>query len=248
MTDRNDRLTMTCGEFEPLVQDYLEHDLDRATRDRMDAHRLGCAACDALVRDLLEIVTRAAQLDAVELAPARDLWAGVASRIQAEVVPIPTPVNGVPAARSAARPAARPAAWRGLAAAAVLVAVTATVTWTVATRTAPTTLAAASDTGFAAAMDLTRNVRLAGSPTLDQTYDREIAALRQLVAERRSELDSATVAALDKNLAIIDQAIAACKAALAQSPQSSFLLGRLTDAYDSKLRVLRAVAGVPLRG
>lgn len=254
-TTSDTRMPMTCGEFEPLVQDYLENDVGLQTRERMDAHRLGCAACDALVTGLIDITARAAKLD--DLQPARDLWAGIESRIEAEVVPIPTPVNGVPAAAPVAETAATPvrrqlpAAWKALLAASLLVAATATITWRMATRMATpadTQVATAPDTGFALAMDGTRNVRLGTGPTLDQTYDQEIAGLRKIVDERLPELDSVTVVTLQKNLKIIDDAIAACKAALSESPSSAFLLDQLTDAYDSKLRVLRAVAGVPQRG
>lgn len=251
---------MTCAELQAHLQDLLEGDLGQATLDRMNLHRLECAACDALVRDLLEIPVQAAKLP--DLEPARDLWEGIESRIGAEVVEFPVAPMAEPGAvvespaafvapvsPLAAAPLRRqlPAAWKSLLAASVLVAATAAITWTVSTRTAPQ-LATAADTGFALAMDGTRNVRLASGQTLDQTYDREIAALRKIVDERRPDLDSATVNALQKNIAIIDQAIAACKAALAQSPSSSFLIDRLTDAYDSKLRVLRAVAGIPQRG
>jgi hypothetical protein len=262
MTDET-RMLMTCDEFAPLVQDYLEHDVDWRTRERMDAHRLNCRTCDKLVDDLLEIAENASHLG--DLAPSRDLWAGIESRIETEVVVFPTPVDGVPAATVsavvespaafvapvsplAATPTRRVAPWKMLAAASALIAVTATVTWQVAVRAPDASLAQQPDTGFAAAMANTRNTRLASSPTLDQTYDGEIAQLRKIVDERRADLDSATVAVLEKNLAIIDQAIAESKAALAQNPSSAFLLERLTDAYDSKLRVLRAVAAIPQRG
>ncbi|MEA3247497.1 MAG: hypothetical protein U9Q74_15195 [Gemmatimonadota bacterium] len=272
---------MTCAEYEAHLQDWLEHDADASTRHRMDAHRARCAACAALTREIQDVT--AAAKDLPDLTPSRDLWAGIEGRIEAEVVPFPTPVDGVPAAQPAGpgavppaavpaiveSPAAfvapvspltgpafrrqAPAAWKALLAASVLVAATAAITWTVAHRGATTAGAVAAgtagaDSGFVAAMDLTRNARLASGKTLDQTYDQEISALRTIVNDRRSELDSATVAVLEKNLAIIDKAIAESKAALAQNPSSAFLLDRLTDAYQSKLRVLRAVAAIPVRG
>lgn len=252
---------MTCAEVEAHLQDLLEGDTDEPTRDRIAVHQLECAACTALIGDLRDIPAQAATLP--DLAPSRDLWAGIESRIGTEVVPFPgagakagiaSSVAVVPGEVSTATstiaraPRRLPASWKVLMAASTLVAATATITWTISTRRPGTQLATAPDTGFALAMQGTRNVRLTSGPTLDQTYDREIAAIRTIVNTRLPELDSTTVATLQKNLAIIDQAIAACKTALAESPSSAFLLDQLTNAYASKLRVLRSVAGVPQRG
>ncbi len=76
-------------------------------------------------------------------------------------------------------------------------------------------------------------------------YDREIAALRAVVRDRREELDSVTVAVLVRNLAIIDAAIAQSRAALARDPQSQFLGDQLTRALGQKVELLRTVALLP---
>jgi hypothetical protein len=76
-------------------------------------------------------------------------------------------------------------------------------------------------------------------------YDREIAALRAVVRERRGELDSATVAVLVRNLGIIDAAIAQSRAALARDPHSQFLGDQLTRALGHKVELLRTVALMP---
>ena len=76
-------------------------------------------------------------------------------------------------------------------------------------------------------------------------YDREIAALRAAVRERRGELDSVTVAVLVRNLVIIDAAIAQSRAALARDPHSPFLGDQLTRALGQKVELLRTVALLP---
>ncbi|HEY4658328.1 MAG TPA: hypothetical protein VIH11_02355, partial [Gemmatimonadaceae bacterium] len=83
--------------------------------------------------------------------------------------------------------------------------------------------------------------------TAEETFDREIAALRKIVEARRSELDTATIRIVEKNLQLIDAAIAESKAALARDPASTFLLDRLTHAYDTKLQLLRGLATLPAR-
>lgn len=76
-------------------------------------------------------------------------------------------------------------------------------------------------------------------------YDREIAELRAAVADRRGDLDSATVAVLVRNLRIIDAAIAASRTALARDPHSPFLGDQLTRALGQKVDLLRTAALLP---
>ncbi|GJG87366.1 hypothetical protein tb265_25470 [Gemmatimonadetes bacterium T265] len=76
-------------------------------------------------------------------------------------------------------------------------------------------------------------------------YDREIAELRAVVAQRPGELDSATVDVLARNLRIIDAAIAASRAALARDPHSPFLGEQLTRALGQKVDLLRTAALLP---
>ena len=76
-------------------------------------------------------------------------------------------------------------------------------------------------------------------------YDRAIAAMRNAVGERRSELDSGTVEVLERNLRIIDEAIRQSREALARDPKSQFLGRALTSALDRKLELLRTAAMLP---
>jgi anti-sigma factor RsiW len=76
-------------------------------------------------------------------------------------------------------------------------------------------------------------------------YDRAIATLRTAVGERRAELDSGTVAVLERNLRIIDEAIRQSREALAADPGSPLAGRALTKALDSKVELLRTVALLP---
>ncbi len=241
---------MKCDEFERLLPDYLEErGLDVATRERADAHRLGCAACAALIADVQTIIRDALELPT--LAPSRDLWSGIEARIEAPVLPLASSNTGeFVAAPSAARARLRTSAWRRYAiAASLLVAVTAGVTWTLTKRVDP---AIAPDIGVSAASSAaagpaTGTARAVSRPSAEETFDREIATLRKIVDERRADLDPKTAAVLEKNLRLIDAAIGESKAALAKDPASGFLSRRLNQAYDSKLQLLRGVATLPAR-
>jgi hypothetical protein len=193
-----------------------EHDEAQAS----DAERDEAAGVAELIRE-------AAQLQ--PLRPSRDLWDGIAARIE-------TPVIGGRDTGALQRSAwTRPL--RLAAAAALLVAVTASATWQIARRTLPS----AADTPALVADEVTASssapiVRLAS------TYDHEIAVLREILTLRELALDDETTRVLDENLRVIDDAIAAARAALDADPASALLTQRLTGAYDMKLDLLRRLA------
>ena len=262
---------MSCDEFAERLSDFLERDsrvLDDSTRVSMERHALSCAECGALVADLRELRAAAGSLPV--LAPSRDLWAGVAARIE-------TPVVHLNRGGTAAQPGSRfgRRVWLGLAAAA-LVTVTATVTREMSRRAAPlqatpaspspvshvaaqpadstTSNSSTSSSGAKAgatpappraAVSLASNTQTKISP--EATYDHEIEKLRVIVDQRRSDLDSSTVAVITHNLRIIDDAIAQCRTALKKDPASGYLMQSLDDALDTKVQMMRTVAMLPSR-
>jgi hypothetical protein len=76
-------------------------------------------------------------------------------------------------------------------------------------------------------------------------YGREIAMLQSILRTRRTQLDSGTVAIIERNLSIIDAAIAQSKEALAKDPASQLLSDQLTHALDKKVELLRTAAMLP---
>ncbi len=85
-----------------------------------------------------------------------------------------------------------------------------------------------------------------GPATADVVYGREIEMLQIIVKERKTQLDSSTVAVIQKNLEIIDAAIAQSRAALARDPASRMLNQQLTHALDKKVELLRTAAMLPV--
>jgi hypothetical protein len=82
---------------------------------------------------------------------------------------------------------------------------------------------------------------------IESVYGREIARLRRIVDERRGQLDTATVHVLERNLGVIDRAIAESRAALAKDPASVFLNDQLNSVLEQKIELLRAAALLPVR-
>lgn len=84
-----------------------------------------------------------------------------------------------------------------------------------------------------------------GSSPSEAVYGKEIEMLQRIVSQRKTQLDSSTVAIIEKNLQIIDAAIAQSRAALARDPASMLLSGQLTHALDKKVELLRTAAMLP---
>jgi hypothetical protein len=113
---------LTCQAFDAALSDYLEGTLDGQMREQVEQHLRECVRCTSLTRDLEKIQSDAAALP--DLAPARDLWAGIEARIAAPVIPL--------AARPEKQRRFAPA-WMGVAAAALVVS-TAGVTYLLTAR------------------------------------------------------------------------------------------------------------------
>jgi putative zinc finger protein len=261
---------ITCEAFAAELADYLERDLTEPARAALESHAARCGDCGAVLADVRKLRDDAAHLPV--LSPSRELWEGIASRIDAPVIPIGTRVPAV------ARPSrVRALPWIPLsAAAAALIMVTAGLTYygtmvlmksgagpqvasTGGTPAAPVAstspapqVAESNDStripGQAPSSAIAIPVRVVNTRlSAEQTYDLEITRLKVVVDRRRSQLDPATVVIVEKNLKIIDDAIAQCRAALVKDPASRFLIEALNTALDDKVELLRTVATLPSR-
>jgi len=270
---------MTCDLFMDRLMDYLEHETDDVTRLAMERHAVSCEDCGPMLGDLRKLRIDAANLPVLK--PSRDLWSGIAGRIETPVVPI-----GASAAMQGRTAPARRWARAGVMAAALvgaaalgnlygarrvttvaqapvprdtqLVALTppatadrSPVSRTVE-RTAPSVGEGSGSRPEAApatvplTVPLRPEVQLALA-TLTADYDREIARLRALMDGRRAQLDPVTVAIIERNLAVIDTAIAESKAAIVRDPASRFLIESLNQSLQAKVELMRTAAVLPSR-
>ena len=231
-------MTLTIEHVDSLLSAWFEGDLGLAERRAVDLHLRECLRCAKIVRDIEAIRDDAASLPPLE--PSRDLWAGIAARIEAPVIELPS---------RQARLAPRRRTWQMAAAAVLLMAVSSGVTYlavgtgdrgpgTVATTPSVVTPSPAPRSGSPV---------LVSEPLApDVAYDLEIGRLRQILEERRGDLDTATVSAVEKSLKAIDRAILDARQALATDASSQFLNEQLNKALEKKLGVLRRVALLPV--
>lgn len=218
---------------ETAITDYVDGTLDVRERAEIDRHLESCAACRRLVEDFREIKGVAASLDLRE-PPVRS-WTRLERAIKLEERPIA-------ASRTPAWAQPRRLAW--LAAAAVLVLATAVGLKFMpsgARRSAPAventaapTAAADAASANAAAQSVEAELRQA-----EDHYEKAIKGLEQIANAEQDVFDPKTAATLQKNLAVIDQAISESRAALRVEPASEPAQESLLESFKAKMALLQ---------
>jgi hypothetical protein len=266
---------MTCEAFDAALPDYLEETRDGSLRASVERHLRECVRCAGLVRDLENIREKAASLpdlvpprdlwldiEARITVPVVSLTAR--PERQRRLVPA---WMGIAAAALIVSTAgvtylltARPLRTDGNTKVAAVPPATTPATFGA---TEPAESPGAGDpegmpdqSGARLAQGSTKRSRSPVRATLasrdrsepaqsDAVYSREIEMLQHIVRQRKTQLDSSTVAVIQKNLEIIDAAIRQSRAALARDPASRMLNQQLTHALDKKVELLRTAAMLP---
>lgn len=222
---------------ETQLNDYVDDALTGAERDAVEAHLAECAACRSEEAALRSLLREAAALPA-GIAPQRDLWPGIARRIEAAHT---VDLAAERARREARRLTPVGALWAmrySLAAAAILlIALTSVLTTLVVTR-APQQVAATPGVEQPAT-ELGGAIVLAAYGSAEQEYTAAVDELVTLLEQRRDRLAPETIRVLEENLAIIDAAIRASREALEADPWNPELGRLINAAYEKKMRVLR---------
>lgn len=248
-------MSITDEHVDSLLSAWFEGDLGDADRRAVDSHLRECLRCAKIVRDIEGIRHDATNLP--ELAPSRDLWEGIAARIEAPVIDLTT--RHAPARMTQRR------TWQMAAAAVVLMAVSSGVTYLLTTsdqRVASSEQLAVDSANLSTPVANTapavvvppRPSRDKGSPVLvsseglapEITYNQEITRLRAILDQRRTSLDPSTIAVVEQSLRTIDKAIEDARAALTTDASSEFLNEQLNRALEKKVSVLRRVALLPV--
>lgn len=223
-------------EWTARLSGYLSDELSSADKLAVEAHLSNCDDCNATLRDLARIVTEAGALGDIE--PPRDLWPGIDAAIasngnDSHVIAFPGSRPPKTAPSSGRVELSR----RGLVAASVaLIALSGTAAWFAgrATTTANVPSAAAPVAPTTGAV-----LPVAGDPAAPEAMAGELAILEDVLSTARSVLDPNTVRVLERNLGVIEQAIADSREALAQDPGNTFLAQHLERMYRRKLVYLQ---------
>lgn len=221
-------------EWTDRLSDYLDDELTPSERRAVDAHLAGCSDCRAVLDELTQVVARAKTIE--PRPPQADLWPGVARRLDRVAV----------RRFSFTMPQA-------LAASLVIALLSGAVVWQMFERSAK-----ASRPGEVAAAATPRMEREASTEGpaepphadvatvsfADAQYDAAVSDLEKALKEGRGRLDKSTIAIVEHNLQIIDQAIDQARQALDADPANSYLSSHLVEARRRKLDLLRRAAAL----
>lgn len=228
-------------EWTDKLSDYLDDELSAVDRDAVEAHLRSCAPCAAVLEELTRVVARAQTV--APRPPQADLWAGIAGRIDADASRRPAEV--APFARREPRRVVFTISQLA-AAATILVAVSGGLAWEFAVRS-PEGLRHDVAQGFSPAFDGTAtgtNARVETVGMADAQYDAAVADLEKALKDGRGRLDASTIAIVEHNIQIIDQAINQAREALVADPANSYLSGHLVETRRRKLDLLRRAAAL----
>jgi anti-sigma factor RsiW len=200
------------------LNEYADETIAPEERPAVDRHLRECDRCRGLVADIGEIRRAAAALPT--LAPPPRAW----DRIEQQLG------TSQPGRTVLYRPY-----WLGAAAALVLAALV-TVLWNPFARGGVEQASVGADDPSAAALAESVEAELEQA---EQHYQRAIAGLEQIARTEQGELDPQTAALLQKNLAVIDQAISESRAALKVEPESQPAQQSLLESFKQKVALLQ---------
>jgi anti-sigma factor RsiW len=225
-------LTMDCKDATEAIGALLDRTLTPGDQAALDDHMRTCASCRVLAADLRRMHESARSLPRVK--PPETLWPRIASALDAEIRSSPRRWFGV-------------SPWMLAAAATLLLAVGGTLLLlrpsTMFRPSRPAATATQTAGGGAAGAELAQSVE-SELREAEQHYERAIAGLEQIAKAEQGTLDPQVAATLQKNLAVIDQAIRESRAALQSQPASELAQESLFEALRRKVGLLQETIGL----
>jgi anti-sigma factor RsiW len=207
---------MTCDEARDRIDDYVDGELDEAAFQEMELHLAGCTECRAEERALRALLAHAAALPR-EMAPGRDLWAGIGARLDE----------------------ARPSWRRGWVGWGAGLAAAAGVALALSTALRGPGPVGRPGTGPSLAPAALRSDDPVASA--EREYARAAAELMSALEQQRDRLPPETLASVEKDLRSIDAALSEVRRALATDPANPGLNHLLTSTHQRKVEVLQQV-------
>lgn len=224
---------MACTQYRNSIQELVDGTLGPIRRAELEVHLDQCEDCRALAADLARIRQAASELP--PLAPPERVWLQVAGRLRQEgrireTAPAPR--------RGHARLWLAAAAALLIAAGASLYLVVPRLHVGARTVLAPSGSSATQASGNPAPAQSVESVQ----NEVDQAqmqFEHAIADLEKVTKANQKVLDPTTAATIDKNMNIIDQAIAENRAAVRSDPASAAARSTLFDALRQKVALLQ---------
>jgi anti-sigma factor RsiW len=222
------------------LSEYLDGTLSGDDVKELEGHLPLCADCRDVAQDLEQIVAEAKALPLIP--PSDDLWLGIAARIR------DPHEHGAPS-YSESTDDSRGSFWGlrfsfslpQLAAAGITLAlVVGGLSWWTARNTEFSPSHMAFD-GSASSESV-----LAASSRAYVEFAQEVSSLKRILVEDSDKLDPETARVIEKNLKIIEEAIAQSRLALENDPANAYVQEHLVATMGGKIKMLRRATDVAL--
>jgi hypothetical protein len=216
------------------LSEYLDGELEDVERKEFESHLAACTDCRENLQQLREVVIQAQHL--ADIPPATDLWPGIADQI-------------APPERVVVAEPSRSPFWKlrfsfslpQLATAGIAVfLVSLGVTWWMGQNLSP------GRTNLSFGQSATSESVLTASSQAYIEFGQEVSALKRLLVDEGDKLDPETVRVIEKNLKIIEEAIAQSRLALDSDPANADVQRHLVATMGGKVKMLRRAADVAL--
>lgn len=201
--------------YTELLDDYVDGVLEPGPQAEMEAHLGRCAQCRRQLDELRALLAEAGRLPR-SIEPARDLWPGVSRRLR--------PVRR--------RRLSLRYAVAAVAVLAVAFSLTQVRTKKARERSAPPV--AVQEPAAIALVSVAEQWR-----RTEAAYERATLELQAALDAVRQELDPETIARIEANLAIVDDAIRESREALEADPGNLEVLQLLAAVHEKKLALLQ---------
>jgi anti-sigma factor RsiW len=215
---------MACQQYLNSIHELVDGTIGAIRRAELEQHLGGCEACRALVADLEQIRDAAAALP--DMRPPDRVWLQIAGRLRQE--------GRITTAPQPERTQHSYVAWLAIAAALVIAAGSAVLLLIPRTTTPSPSAAPVAVVPGKSVETVQNEVEVA-----QQQFEKAIADLEKVAKANQQALDAGTSATIDKNLGILDQAIAENRAAVKSEPASVAARETLFDALRQKVSLLQ---------
>jgi hypothetical protein len=214
-----------CDDIQLRLGDLADGTLEAVDRDAIEAHVRGCARCAGLVHDFEQLRRAAQGLGPID--PPSHVWLEIAGQLRQGTTP-------PPAAASLNARGAAAWQWTGLAAALVVITAGAYVFMRLEPAAPPKAPAAQANAATGSVQVFADELTAAMTH-----YEKAIAELEVITKTNNGSLDPTLAAALQKNLLVIDDAIAESRTAFTRDPTSVPARDSLLEALQRKVSVLQ---------
>jgi hypothetical protein len=214
------------------LSEYIDGELSASEQARIEAHLSTCAECAGLVNDLRAVVAAARGVG--EEPPAWDLWPAIAQQLEPRS-------QGPRVVAIESRRGSRRFSFSipQLVAASLAVALLSAGAVWMAIRDGGTTFGPSAGPGGSVAPITGVSDPGGAAPQGFAEYEAAVADLERLLDEIADDIDPEARRAIDRNLAIIDQAIQQTRGALEADPNDEYLNTHLASTMQRKIDVLQ---------